>query len=251
MTPPDTRVGAVCDAGAMSSEALSRTAASHAVESIGWRYLLGCLSTSVAVTSFGQAVAVAAAAASACGSEADEHLRADVRADRVELTLQPQGATDLTTHDVELAHGITDAVRDLGLDTDGATSAAGGRRPVQSLELAIDAMDIGAIRPFWKAVMAYEDEAGPDGPQDALVDPVRQGPAIWFQQMNERRSQRNRIHFDMTVSHDEADARVAAALAHGGTLVTDRHARAFWVLADAEGNEVCVCTWEDRDDAGW
>ena len=21
----------------------------------------------------------------------------------------------------------------------------------------------------------------------------------------------------------------------------------FWILADAEGNEACVCTWQDRD----
>lgn len=27
--------------------------------------------------------------------------------------------------------------------------------------------------------------------------------------------------------------------------------RPFWVLADAEGNEVCVCTWTDREERGW
>ena len=120
-------------------------------------------------------------------------------------------------------------------------------RPVQTLEIGIDALDIAAIRPFWKAVLGYADEPGHSGPTDALVDPARQGPAIWFQQMDEPRPQRNRIHFDITVAHDEADARVAAALAAGGRLLTDEYARAFWVLADAEGNEVCVCTWQDRD----
>jgi 4a-hydroxytetrahydrobiopterin dehydratase len=118
------------------------------------------------------------------------------------------------------------------------------------LEIAIDAMDIPAIRPFWKAVLAYGDEVGYDGTPDtdsAVLDPAGQGPTIWFQQMDEPRVQRNRIHFDITVSHDEADARVAAALAAGGQLVSDRHARSFWVLADVEGNEICVCTWQDRD----
>jgi 4a-hydroxytetrahydrobiopterin dehydratase len=43
-----------------------------------------------------------------------------------------------------------------------------------------------------------------------------------------------------------ADERVAAALAAGGTLVEDRFARSWWVLADADGNEACVCTWQDR-----
>jgi len=104
------------------------------------------------------------------------------------------------------------------------------------------------ILPFWRAVLAYTDEPGHDGPTDPLVDPNREGPAVWFQQMDEPRPQRNRIHFDISVPHDEAEARVAAAIEAGGTLVSDPRARAFWVLADAEGNKVCVCTWQDRAD---
>jgi 4a-hydroxytetrahydrobiopterin dehydratase len=222
---------------------LTRTAASGAVEQIGWRYLLGAFATSVAVSSLDQAVRAAAVAVAACGDDADDHLRADVRPDRLELTLQTAEVTALTERDVALAHAITDAVRGIGLDTVSTASS----RPVQSLEIGIDAMDIPAIRPFWKAVLGYVGEPGLDGPDDAVIDPVRQGPAVWFQQMDEPREQRNRIHFDVTVSHDEADARVAAALAAGGRLLTDRYARSFWVLADAEGNEVCVCTWQDRD----
>ena len=65
--------------------------------------------------------------------------------------------------------------------------------------------------------------------------------------MDEPRPQRNRIHFDIVVAHDEADARIAAALGAGGHLVSDYWAKAFWILADAEGNEVCVCTWQDRE----
>jgi 4a-hydroxytetrahydrobiopterin dehydratase len=65
--------------------------------------------------------------------------------------------------------------------------------------------------------------------------------------MDEPLAQRNRIHFDIAVSHEEAEGRIAAALAAGGRLLSDAEARAFWVLADAEGNEVCVCTWQDRD----
>jgi 4a-hydroxytetrahydrobiopterin dehydratase len=29
--------------------------------------------------------------------------------------------------------------------------------------------------------------------------------------------------------------------------VADQHAPSWWVLADAEGNEVCVATWMSRD----
>jgi 4a-hydroxytetrahydrobiopterin dehydratase len=118
---------------------------------------------------------------------------------------------------------------------------------VQILEIGIDALDIGAIRPFWKAIMGYTDEADRTGPEDALVDPVGQGPAIWFQQMDAPRPQRNRIHVDVTVPHDEAAHRVEAALAAGGRLRSAAAAPAFWVLADAEGNEACVTTWQGRD----
>jgi 4a-hydroxytetrahydrobiopterin dehydratase len=85
------------------------------------------------------------------------------------------------------------------------------------------------------------------GPDDGLADPAGQLPTIRFQQMDTPRIQRNRIHLDVTVAHDEAEARVEAALAAGGRLVSAAEARAFWILADVEGNEVCVCTWQDRD----
>jgi 4a-hydroxytetrahydrobiopterin dehydratase len=49
------------------------------------------------------------------------------------------------------------------------------------------------------------------------------------------------------VPHDVAVSRTEAALAAGGHLVTDRYARSWWVLADADGNEACVCTWQDRE----
>jgi 4a-hydroxytetrahydrobiopterin dehydratase len=252
--------------------ALSRTEASGAVESIGWRYLLGTLSASVPVSSLGQAAAVAAMAAAACGPDADGHLRLDLRPDRVELSLQDRAADEVTRRDAELAEVITGAVASLGAaiaspvtaspdpaSPDPASpdagrspvAAAGGRRPVQMLELAIDALDIAAVLPFWRAVLGYSDEPAPDGPPSAIVDPAGQLPAVWFQQMDAPRPQRNRIHFDVTVAHDEAEPRVRAALAAGGVLVSNSAAPSFWVLADAEGNEACVCTWLGRDERGW
>lgn len=226
---------------------LSRTGASEAVAGIGWRYLLGTLAVSVPVRSLAQASEVAAAAVAASGPEADAHLRVDMRPDRVELSVQTRALGVVTGRDARLAHGIHDAVTGLALTPAGATSGASGR-PVQMLEMAIDAMDIPAIRPFWKVVLGYVDEPGGHGPQDGIVDPAGQLPAIWFQQMDAPRPQRNRVHFDITVAHDEAEPRVSAALAAGGRLVDDTFARSFWVLADAEGNEVCVCTWTDRDE---
>jgi 4a-hydroxytetrahydrobiopterin dehydratase len=222
---------------------LSRTAASAAVADVGWRYLLGTLAVSVPVRSLAQASEVAAAAVAACGQDADAHLRADIRPDRVELSVQTRALGATTGRDTQLAHRIADQLAWLGLAPASATSGA-SLRPVQMLEMAIDAMDIPAIRPFWKAVLGYVDEPGSDG----IVDPAGQLPAIWFQQMDAPRPQRNRVHFDITVAHDEAEPRVRSALAAGGHLVDDSFARSFWVLADAEGNEVCVCTWTDRDE---
>jgi 4a-hydroxytetrahydrobiopterin dehydratase len=225
---------------------LSRTAASRAVEAIGWRYLLGALCISVPVGSMGQGCEVAVAAVAAGGEDADGHLHVDLRPDRVELSVQTRDIGAVTFRDAQIAHRIATAVDGLDLHPAGATSGESAR-PVQMLEMAIDALDIGSVRPFWKAVMAYVDEPGSTGPDGAIVDPAGQLPTIWFQQMDAPRPQRNRVHFDVTVAHDEAGDRVRAALDAGGRLVDDSHARSFWVLADAEGNEVCVCTWTDRD----
>src|SRR5665647_3764122 len=117
----------------------------------------------------------------------------------------------------------------------------------QVLEIAVDALDIPAVRPFWKAVLGYDDDLPQAGdPEPALIDREGIGPAVWFQQMDAPRPQRNRIHLDVTVPQDVAEQRVAAAIAAGGHLVSDRRAPSFWVLADAEGNEACVCTWQAR-----
>ncbi|MEK8104372.1 VOC family protein [Micromonospora sp. M12] len=65
--------------------------------------------------------------------------------------------------------------------------------------------------------------------------------------MSAARPQRNRMHLDVAVPHDQAEARIAAALAAGGHLVSDAHAPKWWILADVEGNEACVATWVGRE----
>jgi 4a-hydroxytetrahydrobiopterin dehydratase len=228
------------------AQTLSRQEASDAVSDLGWRFLLGTLRTSVPVGSLTRAAEVAARVVAVCGSDADGHLRVDIRPERVVLTLQSLELAALTARDVDLARRISAAMREVGLRTE-SEIGAGAPRSVQLLEIAIDALDIAAVRPFWKAVLGYCDEAGADGPQDPVVDPVGQGPAIWFQQMDQPRPQRNRIHIDICVPHDEAPRRIEAALAAGGRLVSAARAPAFWVLADVEGNEACVTTWQGRD----
>jgi 4a-hydroxytetrahydrobiopterin dehydratase len=228
---------------------LTRQEASDAGTGLGWRLVLGELRTEVRTGSLPLAADVAARAAAVPGAQG--HLRLDVRADRVMLSLQTAAAAWVTERDVELARNISTVVDEMRLETaagvDGDGADGGGGRTVQVIEIGIDALDAGAIRPFWRAVLGYVDEPGRSGAWDGLIDPLGQGPAVWFQRMDAPRPQRNRIHFDVSVPHDEAESRIRAALAAGGTLVYDAEAPAFWVLADAEGNEACVTTWQGRD----
>jgi 4a-hydroxytetrahydrobiopterin dehydratase len=223
---------------------LSRQEASDAVTNLGWRLVLGELRTEVWTGSLPLAADAAARAASAAGAEG--HLRMDVRADRVILSLQTAAVSWVTEQDVELARAITAVVDEMRLETVSG-SGDGGGRSVQVIEIGIDALDAAAIRPFWRALLGYADEPGRSGPWDGLVDPRGQGPAVWFQRMDAPRPQRNRLHFDVSVPHDEAGSRIQGALAAGGTVISDAHAPVFWVLADAEGNEACVTTWQGRD----
>src|SRR5580698_7234122 len=93
---------------------LSRTAASEAVLAIGWRYLLDTLAVSVPVRSLAQASEAAAAAVAASGPDADGHLRADLRGDRVEFSVQTRPLGAVTGRDVRVAHSLASAVAGLG-----------------------------------------------------------------------------------------------------------------------------------------
>ncbi|GAA1611367.1 VOC family protein [Catellatospora bangladeshensis] len=222
----------------MSDTVLTRRQASDAVTGLGWRLVLGELQAVVPVAAPAQGVDVAARAVAAAGPGDDHHLHLDLRADRVLLTVRRPGSRPAAA-ETALAARVSAALGEAGYTID---AAAGPERAVQALEIAIDALDIAAVRPFWQAVLGYVPE--PDG---SLADPYGQGPAVWFQQLDAPRPQRNRIHLDVSVPHDEADRRVAAALAAGGRIVFDGEMPAFRVLADAEGNEACVTTWQGRD----
>ncbi len=224
---------------------LTRRELSDAVSPAGWRLVLAQFRTNVAVRSLAEAGAFTAAVASSIDVSSAQHLRLDARPDRVIVTVENLSVPWPHQVEIDLARQISAVAINLGLETSPEVGASS--RSVQAVEIGIDALDIPKIRPFWKAVMGYVDEIGRTGPQDAIVDPRGQSPAIWFQQMDAPRPQRNRIHFDVSVPHDEAEGRIAAALAAGGTLVSDKAAPAFWVLADVEGNEACITTWQARD----
>lgn len=164
------------------------------------------------------------------GRQADEveqqYLRVDLRHDGVTV--------HLGRRDVALARRISAAASKLDVPADPTA--------LQLINVTLDALVAANVLPFWRALLGY-DQIG----DDHLFDPSRRGPGFGLQQMNAARPQRNRLHLDIAVPHDLAEARVAAALAAGGHLVSDAHAPKWWVLADAEGNEACIATWVGRE----
>jgi 4a-hydroxytetrahydrobiopterin dehydratase len=217
---------------------------SELADPLGWRLILGVLITHVPVASLAEAAEAARVAVEAAGADGDGHLTVDLHADRVVLRLHTLAVGAVTGHDLRLLPRLSAALAERSLLTRPGDAAAAP----QLLEIAIDALDIPRIRPFWQAVTGYVDEPGPSElGATALLDPLRRGPAIWFQQMDAPRPQRNRIHLDVDVPPELAQLRIDAALAAGGTMVYTDQAPAFWVLADPEGNEACICTWQGRD----
>ncbi len=168
----------------------------------------------------------------------DHHPDVDVRQGGVTVRLITimDGYYGLSKRDLELARQISAVARGLGIPADPSA--------VQTVQVTIDALVIPEVLPFWRAVLGYADR---DTEGEDLIDPRGRGAPFWFQQMDAPRPQRNRIHVDVWVPYDQAEARIAAAIAAGGRLVTDKHAPSFWVLADAEGNEACVSTTMSHD----
>lgn len=205
-----------------------------------WRILLDRIDATFVARSFSDAAAFIGQIAAAADA-ADHHPDVDLRYPAVvHVALTTHAGGGLSPLDAALARQISQLAAHAGLAVE-PTSAT-------LLEIAIDARDVDAVRPFWAAVLGYRDLPATHSTAELrrLVDPRRIGPALWFQQMDEPRPQRNRIHLDVDVAVDVAEPRVAAALAAGGRLVTDAFAPAWWVLADPEGNEVCVCTWRTQ-----
>jgi 4a-hydroxytetrahydrobiopterin dehydratase len=219
----------------------SRVAASRFAE-LGlddWRVVLRGIQASFRCGTYASAGAFAAEVAELCDAQ-DHHAALDMRyPDLLHIVSTTHFLDAITDRDVTLAISISELAEEHGFASEPTAS--------MSVEIAIDALDIDAVRPFWRAVLGYVDgRPDDDGAVWDLYDPRNVGPALWFQQMDEPRAQRNRIHLDVVVPHDLAEERLAAALEAGGHLVSDAHARAFWVLADAEGNEACICTWQER-----
>jgi 4a-hydroxytetrahydrobiopterin dehydratase len=154
----------------------------------------------------------------------------DLRPDTVTVRLFTGTMGGLSRRDAELARLISITARETG--------AQPAPELVQHVQIAVDAASPQTVRPFWRAVLGYQEVGDED-----LLDPLRRGPSCWFQQMAEPRPQRNRIHIDLYLPHDQVRTRIDAALAAGGRVVSDARAPHWWTLADPEGNEVDLAIW--------
>lgn len=169
----------------------------------------------------------------ALADAADHHPDVDLRYGGVTVSMFTHEVDGLSERDAALAREISAAARHLGVTADVGV--------LQTVQLAIDALVSADVMAFWAAVLGYRRHGDED-----VVDPRRRGPSLWFQAMEAPRAGRNRIHVDVSVPPDQAEARIAAALAAGGRIVSDAHAPAWWTLADPEGNEVDIATWQGR-----
>ncbi|WP_350276124.1 VOC family protein [Kribbella sp. HUAS MG21] len=147
------------------------------------------------------------------------------------------GATfvDVTSRDEAVAQQISAIAAKHGLTPDPTA--------VAQLEIALDTADLVEIGPFWAAVLTGSTDAftGND-----VLDPTRRVANLWFQGTTPHEAPRQRFHLDLWLPPEVVPGRIEAALAAGGKVVYDNEAPAFTVLADPQGNKVCLCTSEGR-----
>jgi len=138
-------------------------------------------------------------------------------------------------------------------------------------QVTIDCADPASLSQFWAEVLGYKLQDPPDGfdsweaflesqhvPKDmwnsasAIVDPAGAGTRIFFQQVPEGKTAKNRLHLDVSVTDgpqsplEDRRKRVQAASERlgklGASLVETRDERGeHWaVMLDPEGNEFCI-----------
>ena len=142
----------------------------------------------------------------------------------------------LSQRDVELARRISVEARRLQLEPDPSQ--------VQAIGIAVAQPSGSDVGPFWAAVLGYRSL----GVGEDVVDRHRRHPHIAFQPLRTDTPGRGRTHIDVSVPADQAEARVAAALAAGGRLADQTHAPLWWTLASPENHGVDIAAWPDTED---
>lgn len=192
------------------------------VELSDWRKLAQAWQTRFAIDAYEDGVRFAAAVGDVC-------------ADVVPELRLGASYVDVATRDVELAGRISAVAAEQGLKTDPSA--------VAQLEIALDTAELVEIGPFWAAVLTGSADSftGND-----VTDPTGRVANLWFQGTTPHEPPRQRFHLDLWLPPEVVPSRIAAAIAAGGKVVYDDEAPMFIVLADPQGNKVCLCTSEGR-----
>ena len=173
----------------------------------------------------------------AAAEAANHHPDLDLRYTHLNVTLSSHDVDAKTQRDLDLAAQISEFAAELGIVAE--------PDKVARLELALDTWDRDEIKPFWEAVLGLPGSSGPD---DEIRDDAGDLPTIWFQECERHEEPTQRFHLDLRVPPNLAEQRIEDAIAAGGVLVSDDRAPTFTVLADAQGNKVCICTHVGRSD---
>jgi 4a-hydroxytetrahydrobiopterin dehydratase len=200
-----------------------------------WRMMFQTLETRYATGSFATGLELVSRIGAAA-EELDHHPELDLRFATLHVRLISRDVFGVTRRDLELARRTSAAAAALGVSADPGA--------VEIVELALDTPDHAEIKPFWRAVLGYDDHPLHDR---EVRDLQGIGPALWFQHTDPHDEPRQRFHLDVRVTPEVAGPRIEAALAAGGTLVSEARAPAFVVLADPQGNKACVTTGLGRD----
>jgi 4a-hydroxytetrahydrobiopterin dehydratase len=196
-----------------------------------WRLVLGTLRARFRTDDFASAARLTQRVGEAA-EEANHHPDLDLRWGRLDVGVASHDVGGITSRDLDLARRVSALAADEGARADTAS--------LQAVELAIDTAHADRLGPFWAAVLGGELTG------DEVSDKAGDVPALWFQDTDEHDEPRQRFHLDVWVPPEQVQPRIDAALAAGGSLVSDAEAPSFWVLADPDGNKACLCTWQNR-----
>ncbi|GAA4938326.1 4a-hydroxytetrahydrobiopterin dehydratase [Actinoplanes utahensis] len=196
----------------------------------GWVALPGMLRTRLRTGGFAAGLELVNAIGAAA-EKADHHPDLDLRYTYLDVTLSSHDVGGITGRDLRLAATVNELAAAAGVALEPAGAVL--------LEWALDTPESSKVLPFWRALLAGEERSG------EVVDPAGRLSTVWFQESGSEEP-RQRWHPDLWLDPAQVQPRIDAALAAGGTLVSDEAAPSFWVLADPEGNRVCLCTWQER-----
>lgn len=139
------------------------------------------------------------------------------------------------------------------------------------IQVVIDCADPARLAEFWAAALGYTLQEPPAGfatwqeflakqgvPEsewnsaNAVVDPDKRGPRLFFQRVPEPKTVKNRLHLDLNIGggtatpldtrRERVDAEAQRLEQLGATQLrsTERRGEYWIVMQDPEGNEFCV-----------